>query len=212
MAAPTSDTDICNLAMDHIGQVPDVTNIITPESESELKCARWYDATRRTLLRAFPFTFARSRFQASRAGTPTFGYADAYNLPNDFIRLTFIGDDSIRDYKKDYAIEGRQLLLNNSGAASVNIGYIKDVTDVTKFDSLFVDLFAVELAFKMSYAFTVKRTLRADLMEYRDILKIEAKAVNSQERPPVRIESSKFANARNQMLSNVAGTNTVFRT
>ena len=76
----------------------------------------------------------------------TFGYADAYQLPTNFLKLHFIGDDSIRNYKREYEFEGDRLLLNNSTAISLNIGFVMDVTDVTKFDALFVILLAAEIA------------------------------------------------------------------
>lgn len=211
MSAPTSDTDICNLAMDYLGQTANVTNIQTPQTESEKKCARWYDADRRALLRAFPWTFARARAQLSRDSvTPTHSWADAYNLPNDYIRLNFIGDDSVLDLEGKYALEGRQLKLDNSGAASINIGYTKDESVVTKFDSLFVKLLAIEISLDLSFAFTLKPSILARLEVRANILRIEAKAVNSQERPPIRIENSKFVNARKRLLTTGAGKNTVF--
>jgi len=206
----TSKVDICNLAMDHLGGGV-IVNIDTPSTEQEIKCARWYDVTRRALLRSHPWTFARKRATINRDTTdPEHGWADAYNLPSDLIRLNFIGDDSVMDYKTTYALEGKQLLKDNSGAASIDIGYTYDAVDVTTFDALFVDLLAVEISWRVSFAFSLKPSLKKELRMSRDELRIEAKAVNSQERPPVRIENSKLRQARQRMLSNVAGTDTIF--
>jgi hypothetical protein len=206
----TSKVAVCNLTMDHIGGGT-IVSIDSPNTEQEIKCARWYDVTRRALLRAHPWAFARARDVASRdATTPAHGWADAYNLPNDLLRLNFIGDDSVLDMKQDYALEGRQILMDNSGATSINIGYTKDEVIVTKFDSLFVDLLAVEIAWRVSFAFNLKPSLKNELRLTRDELRIEAKAVNSQERPPIRIQNSKFVDARRSLTSNVAGKNTVF--
>ncbi|MBT5303863.1 MAG: hypothetical protein HOL31_02135 [Candidatus Scalindua sp.] len=206
----TSKVEICNLSMDHIGGGV-ITNIDTPQTEQEIKCARWYDVTRRALLRAHPWAFAKARFQCSRDTTdPEHSWADAYNLPSNLLRLHFIGDDSVIDFKGKYSLEGRQILMDNSAATSINIGYTKDETDVTKFDALFVDLLAVEIAWRVSFAFNLKPSLKKELRETRDELRIEAKAVNSQERPPIRIQRSKFREARQRMTSNVAGTDTIF--
>jgi hypothetical protein len=206
----TSKVAVCNLSMDHIaGGI--IVNIDNPTTEQEIKCARWYDVTRRALLRAHPWVFARARSVASRdSTTPMHGWADAYNLPNDLIRLNFIGDDSLSDLKQAYALEGRQILMDNSGATSINIGYTKDEVIVTKFDALFVDLLAVEIAWRVAFAFNLKPSLKNELRLTRDELRIEAKAVNSQERPPVRIQHSKFISARRNLNSNVAGKNTIF--
>lgn len=207
----TSKVDVCNLAMDHIGGGI-IVKIDTPETEQEKKCARWYDVTRRALLRAHPWAFARARAILSRNTTaPTHGWADAYNVPTNLLRLHFIGDDSVADLKNNYVFEGRQILMDNSGGASIDIGYTKDEEDVTKFDALFTDLLAVEIAWRMTFAFTLKPSLKRELRESRNELRIEAKAVNSQERPPRRVQRSKFIEARRRLTSNVAGPNTIFR-
>ncbi len=202
MSAPTSSVEICKLALDLLKQTSVVVSITEPTTTEEIRCARWYDATRRALLRRHFWVFARARRAIPRdAEAPDFGYADAYNLPNDYLRLRFIGDDTLNNYKRDYEIEGVQLLLNNSGATSVNIGYIRDETQVSKFDSLFVILLAVELAANMAYSFTGKNTVIERLMVILKNVRAEAKSVNGQDRPPRRIESSKFRNARKNLYS-----------
>ncbi len=214
MSAPASAVDVCNLALDHLKQGV-ITDIENPSTPTEVTCARWYDATRRAVLRAHPWHFAKTRRVISRnAITPVFGFADAYDLPVNYLRFIFFGDDSISDYRQittTYAIEGRQILLNNSGASSLNLGYIKDEISVTRFDSLFIELLALELALNMSYAFTLKNTVKTRIEDLAKRKRLEAKAINGQERPPIRIENSRFRQARRQLLSNVAGKNTIFR-
>ncbi len=202
MAAPNSPVDICKLALDMLKQSSIITSIANPTTTEEIICARWYDPIRRALLRRHFWVFARTRKTISRdAVAPVFGYADAYNFPDGYLRLQFIGDDTIRDYKRKYEINGDQLLLNNSGAASLNIGYIKDEVIVSKFDALFVILLATELAANMAYAFTGKSVVIERLMIALENLRAEAKSVNGQDRPPKRIESSKFRNARKNLNS-----------
>ena len=155
--AANSPVAICILALDHLNQ-DQVTDIDTPISSREVVCARWYDNVRRALLRSHVWNFAKARDQLARnAIAPAFGYADAYDLPADFIRLLFIGDDSINDYRGRFEIDGKQILINDDNG--LDIGYIKSVTDVTKFDALFVDLFALKLAIRMAYKFTVKNII-----------------------------------------------------
>jgi len=90
MAAPNSPVDVCKLALDLIKQTAIITNITNPTTEEEVICARWYDSTRRALLRKHFWVFARTRKAISRDSTaPPFGYADAYNLPTDYLRLHF---------------------------------------------------------------------------------------------------------------------------
>ena len=106
MPTASSSVEICNLSFDLLRHKDKVTNIETPESDSEALGARWYDVTRRSILGAFPWNFARKRITLSRnSTTPAFGYTDAYNLPNDFLSLVFIGENYLDDYKIEYSIE-----------------------------------------------------------------------------------------------------------
>ena len=289
MAAPTTDVDICNLALDLLKQnktiVTDITT--TPTTEEEITCARWYHTTREALLRSHYWVFARKRKQAllhsktitgatqmnpvvitsvahgfangdeiriedvlgmtelngnkylvasqvadsfslndfdgttidgtgftayTSAGKVkpfSFGYADTYTFPSDYLKLHYIGNDAIKDYKRKYEIQGNQVLLNNSGASTLSVGYIKDETDVTRFDPLFVILLAAELADNMAFKWTLKNSVIKRLEGILERRRAEARAVNGQDRPPVRYERSKFISARRR-LRNDAGVNTIF--
>ena len=140
----------------------------------------------------------------------SFGYSDTYTMPTDYLKLHYIGNDAIDNYKRKYEIQGNQILINNSGAATLNFGYIKNETDVTKFDALFVILFAAELAANMSYKWTLKNSVIQRLETILEQRRAQAKSVNGQDRPPVRYERSKFKNARRGVPRNDAGVFTVF--
>jgi len=197
MAAPTSAVAICNLALDYL-KADNVTSIESPSTTTESICARWYDASRLEAIRKYPWNFARKRGSISRDSSTTvpFGYADAYNLPNDFVRLLFIGNDAISLYRDSYQIEGSQILVNNDGGASLNIGYIFDQTDVTKFDYLFVNVLALTLAKNIAYKFTEKNTVYSRIVDLLTEAQLAAAAIDGQERPPKRIQTSKFVRAR----------------
>jgi len=206
--AASSPVAICNLALDHLNQAA-ISNIDTPVNKTEVVCARWYANVRRAVLRSHVWNFAKARAALSRNATaPAFGYTSAYDLPGDFIRLLFIGDDSINDYNRDYEVEGKQILIDDDDG--INIGYIRSEEDVSKFDALFVDLFALKLALRIAYKFTVKNTVVNRLKDLLVDAENEAKAIDGQERPPKRIERSKFRDARQSSTSNVAGKNTTF--
>ncbi|KKL17409.1 hypothetical protein LCGC14_2485860, partial [marine sediment metagenome] len=139
----------------------------------------------------------------------SFGYADTYTFPSDYLKLHYIGNDAISDYKRKYEIQGNQVLLNNSGASTLSVGYIKDETDVTRFDPLFIILFAAELAENMAFKWTLKNSVIKRLEGILERRRAEARSVNGQDRPPVRYERSKFISARRR-LRNDAGVNTIF--
>jgi len=196
MPAILSEVNLCNMALDLL-KVPPITNIRDPKTHDESICSRWYDTTRRQVLRAHPWNFAKARTTLSRNATaPAFGYADKYAFPNDFIRLRFIGDDIDTLQSVDYQIEEGFLLMNNGGASDLNIGYIKDQLVVGKYDELFKNYLAQQMAYNMAYGFSGKETLRQGIKKMLDDTRMEARAINGQDNPPRRITRSRFMGAR----------------
>ena len=192
-----SPIDICNKALDLLGQTADVGNIDKPTTENEQICARWYYDTLDFLLRRYVWNFAIARVEIARdvKNTPAFDYTDAYELPSDFVRLLAIngrGDLAHIDFDNANGF----IMLNNHNAPSIELKYIERVTDVKKFDSGFVQLFALYLAMNMAFRFTNKQTTIERLSAW--IEKEEAKIISTdgQEKPPKRIQHSKYGLAR----------------
>lgn len=191
MSTALSGVDICNLALDLLRQSDRVESLETPESDTESLCARWYDVTRRSVLRAFPWNFARKRAVLSlNATAPTFGYANAYNLPNDYLELVFVGDNYDEDYETEYSVEGGQLLIENSDAASVNICYVYDIQTVAQYDALFIDLLTAELAIRLANSLTGVNKSMKEIKAWRDDVRGQARTKNGQENPVKRREQS----------------------
>lgn len=192
-ARPSSPVDLCNLALDLLNQSP-ITSIDTPNNKSSEACARWYHLVRASLLRQHPWKFACKRTTlAVAADYPIpFGYDNAYKLPSDFIRLIAIGDD----------ITG--IITNDAGALCFR--YVYDISNVNQMDSLFVDMFAISMALKISPKFTGSearvRTLQEDLKRITPA----SFSVDGQERPPSRIRRSTWIRRRKMNGSRGYGT------
>ena len=152
----TSSTDIGNLALDLLtaGTVQDIEN---PTDATESLLNRWYDVTRRKLLREHPWNFASKRaILAASNDDPAFGYDSQFLLPTDFIRLNSIVDaEGYPIGNEAYEIENGYLLYN-AEAGQLRIKYIWDITDVSKFDPLFVDLLAIDLAMAIAFSVSLK--------------------------------------------------------
>ncbi len=88
-------------------------------------------------------------------------------------------------------------------APSLPIGYIFDEDDTTKFDPLFVNAFALQLAVNMSYGFAGKTTLRTDCRNMLAEALAEARSINGQDKPPVRITNSRVIGARRRYSSGI---------
>lgn len=191
-AAPTSSVDICNLALDRIGDSP-ISSIDMPTSQKEETVSRWYDQVRRTLLREYVWNFAQAYGTLSRSGDGNGPYEDKYPLPVDCVRLNTIGTD--KDYPvTDYEIMGRD--LHCSEGNSVNVWYNRDETDVNMMDAAFINIFVLRLAMKIAVKFSKKKGLREDIS--RELAEEEGKAVSvdGQERVPRRRQTSKYLTAR----------------
>lgn len=201
MSAPTSEIDICNLALDELSQGP-VTSITDPQTKAEDLCARHYDQTRRTILRKYNFNFSTKLKVLTKSGikTPAFGFLNAYKLPNDFIRFRALGDISInadtprRLYRLQEGFIFTSTALGNGD--TIQTEYIFNAIDISKFDPLFIDVLVLSLARKLAYPLTQKRSLVKDIGADLIDAQAAAAAVDGQEDPPRRIERSRLRDVR----------------
>lgn len=201
--AITSSTDICNLALDLLSAetVHDVEN---PTSATEELMERWYDQCRKKLLREHPWNFATKRIiLAPDSADPAFGYVAQFSVPADFVRVLALGtnlsvDREVLLPKDAYQFENNKILLNGyyEDATSLNLIYIYDFKNVSGMDAMFIDLLAYELALSVAYKVTETSTNVQRLDELGRRRKELAKAIDGQERPPVRIERSRALAAR----------------
>jgi hypothetical protein len=147
----TSNTSICNMALAGLG----ATRIVNYEDNSDTKleaiyCRLFYEQTRKALLRSHVWRFARARASLSEStDSPAFEWDNQFELPNDFLRKQSLYEDNAtaKNIVTDsYAIEGKLILTNET---SVNLRYIRDVTDPTEFDPLFVEVFVLMLRLRL---------------------------------------------------------------
>lgn len=196
MTAPNAAIDIINLAMDHCGEEV-VSSIDAPVIDPEKLGARWYDQARRSLLRQYVWNFAKKRKRITRStAAPDFDFEDAYPLPVDFLRFLSVGGYDEISQDLDYDIEGRELLLNNSGANSVKLRYIRDVTDVALFDPLFIDILSLTLALRFAYYFSLKEKRLQSISKLLSEELPKAVTIDGQERPPRRVQRSVWRTKR----------------
>lgn len=199
LTVPTSEVDICNMALTHLKQ-RHITSIDPPQSDTEELCALWYPQKRVECLRAHIWNFAKQQvvLTPDSDNEPEFGFSHAYLLPVDFVRFVGRFDDlgQRTGSPNDYDIQGRYLFLNGEDNASINVTYIKDFKQVSKMDPLFRSLFAVEMAITLAPNFAANENRVATLLKLQREIKAEATAIDGQERPPRRVQRSKFIEAR----------------
>lgn len=131
MAAGDSIVGICNIGLLELGEPP--ISSLDENIKAAIHCKARYDQLRREMLRAHPWNFARKYIQLGAASTPPlFQWSNAFPLPNDFIRVHRMPDNPLAKYE----VVGGALYCNET--APLNLAYVWDLTDPTKFDPIFV--------------------------------------------------------------------------
>lgn len=201
----SSPTDICNLALDLLsaGTVQDVENPTTPTEEL---LNRWYDHSRKKVLRSHSWNCATKRIVlAASAEDPAFGYDSQYELPADFVRLLTVNDSA---YTSDisantdlFRVENGKILTSDmfSDAGALNLVYIYNLTDISLMDSLMVDLLALEIAIGIAYKVTDGSASVDRVAALKKEAALLAKAVDGQESPPKLVTRSRNLSARRNM-------------
>jgi len=188
MAVVSSETDICNLALQRLG-AKSISNL-TEDSPAGRACNRVYDHARDSELRAHSWSFARARVSLPAAATPpAFGFLQQYPLPSDYLRIL---PNALID---DWQIEGRSILTNT--AAPLLLVYIKRVTDPNMFDELFVALLVARIAMDISEALTQSNTKRQAAAEGYKLARADARKINAFERTSQKLPTDSWIKVRN---------------
>lgn len=149
----SSDVDICNLALGHIGSAAEVTAIDPADASVEaMHCARFYPAARRVLLESHAWRFATRRAALallSTTETPD-AWGFTYTYPSECLRLLRVltpsssNDDTSDAFKAEVLADGSPVIHTNAEEAVAV--FTADVTDTTLFTPLFTQALARLLA------------------------------------------------------------------
>lgn len=141
----SSKVEICNLAMSHLGEYPNIASIDPPEGGAHAElCAQFYPIAHQALLERHSWAKARRRANLVRLTTTTSIGEYIYQLPSDFLMI--VGRvDSARpvSYTTDdyngfavpeigYYIEGDTLITTLDAFELI---YISQNTEISKLNS-----------------------------------------------------------------------------
>lgn len=147
----TDNTKICNQALGRLGSKRINNFEDADESSTEsIQCRLHFEPTKDSLLRSNWWPFARARKVLSQDATDPEGteWDNQFILPTDYLAMRSIYEGRFSDENlRPYTIEGKRLLTNDS---TMEIRYIKKVTDPTEFDTLFIEVLVLLLADKMN--------------------------------------------------------------
>lgn len=184
----SSVVDICNDALDRLGQNPIIS--LDDGNKPANVCKRMWPIARDALLRLHPFNFAVARAALAPSSTaPAWGFAYQHPLPSDCLRVI-----EVRDLRKsEYQVEKRNILTDES---VLYIRYVFREEDPNQYDSLFVKVAAIFLAYNMCESFNQSDRKRESLMqEFNDLLPM-VKMADGVENPPGETEEDEWVEVR----------------
>jgi len=190
-----SETSICNMSLAKLSASKTLVNVETDTSFEANQCRIHYEQTRDSLLRSYWWRFASARVELVATTTPDFEWSNAFDLPDDFLAMKSIYENRFSDENfRSYALEGKILLTNED---EMCIRYVKKVTDVSVFDSLFVEVFVLQLALKLTSIAGATPKIRESLKNDLKLLMPAVRALDGQETNTAgRVESVAWNDAR----------------
>lgn len=175
-----TQTEICNLALAKIGSY-NVSSIDEASNEAR-QCKRAWDNTRRMLLRDYDWNFATAEATLTQLdGQEAFDFDYAYALPSDYLRAIKFDDTFAAPGQSAWKIASEKLYSDLSDADEAQLEYIRDVTDATKWDDVFVNAFAYYLAGNIAPSIQGSPELGIQLMQAGEAFLKEAKGNDTQE-------------------------------
>jgi hypothetical protein len=177
VSSTNTELSICNAALMAIGAAPLVALTDTTVQADVVNL--WYPICRDSLLRSHPWNFAEKRTSLTADVTgPTMDFGYYFSLPSDCLKLRRLSDDAVNEA---YKVEGRKIACDE---ATITILYTYKVTDVTYFDSLFVECLIFLLASRLAYPVRQDAGLVKTMFDlYQDKL-AEATGADAQEGTP----------------------------
>ena len=183
----SSIVDICNRALDKLGEAP-ITSL-ADDTKPARACNRAFEPLRDAVLRDHPWNFAMARAALAASTTaPAWGYAAQYTLPVDCLRVVTV------DTTWPWTVEGGAILTD--AGAPLYIRYVRRQTDASQFDPLFAEALAARLAVELCEGLTQSNTKReAATRSHREIM-ARARAIDGREASAETIADTAWFDAR----------------
>jgi hypothetical protein len=173
-----SDLEIVNGALSRLGIAP-ISSIGENSEEGALAQSTYY-IYRDQLLQSHPWNFAVDTISLSTASPIPEGYASAFQVPGDTLRVLSIVN--LPD-TEGWAIEGDKL-YTNLDRTECWIKRIRKVTQSGRFSAGFADALMAKLAAEWAEALTSSNTLLDRMEALRDRKTRETRSFDGQEGTP----------------------------
>ena len=185
-----SATEICNLALTHLGSTVEIEDLDDEGSDEAIICRRVFANTRDAVLRDFHWPFA-TKIQALGLveEDPNSEWAYSYRTPSDCLNvrriLSGIRNDSRQSrvpYRIGQDVQGELIFTDKEDA---ELEYTTRITDVVRFPADFVNALALRVAAYIAPKLTAgdpfKLGERALQLYLREISNAQANAANEEQ-------------------------------
>lgn len=188
------------MALSHLGNFGTVNDIDDPKNSKEITFALWYDVTRKAILRTTMPNFSLSRrVVAKKSITPAFGYPIAYEYPSDCLKVLGFGE--IDEKNSQFTVESDEndeitIFVPTEVTAGLQLRFIRDVEDVSRFTSDFKIMLSAQLAANVALDITQDLRKATKIEKSMTAMMLQLSGIQAQENPPIRKSISKFKQAR----------------
>ena len=164
---------------------------LTEDSERARLVNAIYEEVRNEVTRAAMWNCAKDRqVLGSLATTPAFGWSYYHQLPSTCLRVIDVLSGDIRI---DHEVEGRKIMTDVS---SVNLIFLKKITDPNDMDALFIGAYTAKLAAELAEPVTGSRSLAEQMWTLYDRKVREARTIDSQEGTVSNLDVQQLVDAR----------------
>lgn len=178
VASVQNPADVVNISLSQIGYKLRIGSLFDG-SPAARKALDIYGQTRDALLRAMPWGFAQQIIAGVLGGTPQFPWTVSYAYPANCIMVRdLIAPAYANDLNNPLPVlwtiandpaTGRSIWSKTAGATIV---FTAQVTDPKQWDTLFVDLLAIQIGKKLSLPLANGDSLKAEMENEKIIVPI----------------------------------------
>lgn len=188
----TTDIDICNMALSHIGARSAISDFQEASVEAQ-QCRLLYAPARDAVLREHPWNFATRRQALAEMNRDAVGWGYGYALPTDCLVARSLVTDRPDLPPIPFEVLGDALYTDQEQAV---LTYTSRVIEVRLFDPMFVVALSWRLALDLVPSITGSKTIQQTIQRiYRNEI-AAAQAADSAEGAADRVHAVDWIRAR----------------
>lgn len=192
-----SIVSICNLALSHFGQGK--ISALNEASREAIECTLKYEPTRDSVLREFPWSFAKGSIALSEVTYPVIGWDYTYGYPTNCVNIRRVyGIADARNANKepyDIVTDGvNKYIVSNLPTAQLE--YTVKITDPALFDAQFVEALSYKLAAAICIPLSGSSQRKSELYQEYKLYLASAQLSSAQESNNQPLRTTAYVDGR----------------